>query len=68
MYRKENTVLRASLNPQLVHVIPNAVVASSFLPSFDAVWEMPIETGNVLFRFAYHRGLIAMPISYHRLC
>lgn len=29
---KENTVLRAALNPSMVSVIPNAVVASSFIP------------------------------------
>lgn len=29
---KENTVLRASLDPQMVSVIPNAVVASNFRP------------------------------------
>ncbi|KAK7204388.1 hypothetical protein BZA70DRAFT_280636 [Myxozyma melibiosi] len=29
---KENTVLRASLDPNMVSVIPNAVVASNFLP------------------------------------
>lgn len=29
---KENTVLRGALNPSIVHVIPNAVVASHFKP------------------------------------
>lgn len=29
---KENTVLRAAIDPRLVYVIPNAVVPSSFLP------------------------------------
>jgi len=29
---KGNTVLRASLNPQMVSVIPNAVVANHFIP------------------------------------
>lgn len=32
MYSKENTTLRASLNPLAVSVIPNAVVPSSFQP------------------------------------
>lgn len=32
-YRKENTVLRGALNPSIVHVIPNAVVASHFKPA-----------------------------------
>lgn len=30
---KENTVLRGALNPSIVHVIPNAVVASQFRPA-----------------------------------
>ncbi|KAK4704327.1 hypothetical protein P7C70_g1881, partial [Phenoliferia sp. Uapishka_3] len=30
---KENTVLRGALNPSIVHVIPNAVVASHFRPT-----------------------------------
>jgi len=32
LYSKENTVLRASLDPLMVSVIPNAVVAESFEP------------------------------------
>jgi phosphatidylinositol N-acetylglucosaminyltransferase subunit A len=31
-FSKENTVLRAALSPRHVSVIPNAVVASQFLP------------------------------------
>lgn len=31
-YRKENIVLRAAVDPRLVYVIPNALVASSFPP------------------------------------
>lgn len=31
-FRKENLVLRASLNPDIVYVIPNAIVAESFKP------------------------------------
>lgn len=34
--RKENTVLRGALNPSIVHVIPNAVVASHFRPTAPA--------------------------------
>ena len=30
--RKENTVLRGALDPSIVNVIPNAVVASHFKP------------------------------------
>jgi len=35
-YSKENTVLRASLDPLMVSVIPNAVVADSFRPLSQA--------------------------------
>jgi hypothetical protein len=35
-FSKENTVLRASLNPQSVSVIPNAVVADDFKPNVSA--------------------------------
>lgn len=31
-HRKENIVLRSSIDPRAVYVVPNAVVASSFLP------------------------------------
>lgn len=31
--RRENTVLRAQLDPNLVHVIPNALIADQFRPS-----------------------------------
>lgn len=33
---KENTVLRAALSPRNVSVIPNAVVASQFMPDPSA--------------------------------
>ena len=32
LYSKENTVLRASMNPRMVSVIPNAVDADVFTP------------------------------------
>jgi len=33
MGRRENTVLRAQLDPNLVYVIPNALIADQFKPS-----------------------------------
>ena len=39
---KENTVLRASLNPAEVSVIPNAVVASEFTPDLKSRKESSI--------------------------
>lgn len=48
-YSRENTVLRASLNPSTVHVIPNAVVADQFKPATEP---LPLDTGkNVPFIF-----------------
>jgi hypothetical protein len=32
---KENTVLRAALDPQMVSVIPNAVITDNFRPAFQ---------------------------------
>ena len=46
---KENTVLRAALNPQMVSVIPNAVVASQFKPdpgAQDPNFSKPIKNFN----------------------
>ena len=42
---KENTVLRGSLNPKIVSVIPNAVVASEFTPMPKA---RPSDKSNIL--------------------
>jgi phosphatidylinositol N-acetylglucosaminyltransferase subunit A len=39
-HRRENTVLRASLQPSIVHVIPNALIADQFKPSTT-----PVPTG-----------------------
>jgi len=34
-FSKENTVLRASMNPSMVSVIPNAVDANVFMPDIS---------------------------------
>jgi hypothetical protein len=53
---KENTVLRAALDPQMVSVIPNAVITDNFRPapyklasSSDQSIHSPL--GNVLISF-----------------
>lgn len=56
---KENTVLRAALDPSNVHVIPNAIISDQFKPRDDP-W-LP-ESGNpitivVLCRLVYRKGI-----------
>lgn len=53
---KENTVLRAALNPKAVSVIPNAVVASQFTPdpkAADPNWITIV----VMSRLVYRKGI-----------
>lgn len=54
---KENTVLRAALDPSTVHVIPNAILADQFKPR-DHPWNAgdPI-TIIVLCRLVYRKGI-----------
>ena len=56
-YSKENTVLRASLDPLMVSVIPNAVVAESFepLPSNSSNKNAVTENGKAVSR-PHHFG------------
>jgi phosphatidylinositol glycan class A protein len=42
-HSKENTVLRASLDPLMVSVIPNAVVADNFRPLSHPAYEDPMQ-------------------------
>ena len=53
---KENTVLRAALNPSIVSVIPNAVVASEFTPNLAA---RPKNKLNIIVasRLVYRKGI-----------
>jgi phosphatidylinositol glycan class A protein len=52
---KENTVLRATLNPQKVSVIPNAIVKSLFIPDLKQYNSKPI-TIIVMSRLVYRKG------------
>lgn len=52
MSRRENTTLRAQLDPNLVSVIPNAIVPSDFQPrphQADPEWSKPLLFIFVLF-------------------
>ncbi|KAE9370008.1 glycosyltransferase family 4 protein [Stipitochalara longipes BDJ] len=52
---KENTVLRASLDPLMVSVIPNAVVAENFRPLSHPAYP-PSEFGNQMVPVQQHFG------------
>lgn len=56
---KENTVLRAALDPQNVHVIPNAILSDQFYPEPEAKAARPKDsiTVVVLCRLVYRKGI-----------
>ena len=58
---KENTVLRAALDPKHVHVIPNAILSDQFYPlNFDSVHsesKPKLITIVVLCRLVYRKGI-----------
>ncbi|KAJ1551419.1 hypothetical protein HK096_011396 [Nowakowskiella sp. JEL0078] len=64
---KENTVLRASLDPAIVSVIPNAIVADQFVPDVS-----PRKNGIVTIvyagRLAYRRGADLLVKVIPRIC
>lgn len=53
---KENTVLRASLDPLIVSVIPNAVVSEDFAPNFNRAKERERITIVVISRLFPNKG------------
>ncbi|KAJ3120348.1 hypothetical protein HK098_004671 [Nowakowskiella sp. JEL0407] len=64
---KENTVLRANLDPKIVSVIPNAIVASQFIPDpskLDPKYITIVYAG----RLAYRRGADLMVKLIPRIC
>ncbi|GAA99745.1 glycosyltransferase family 4 protein [Mixia osmundae IAM 14324] len=67
---RENTVLRAALNPDLVHVIPNAVVASKFSPDPLRAKRMTKDTVTVvcISRLAYRKGIDLLIGAVPRIC
>ncbi|CAO3693923.1 unnamed protein product [Umbelopsis ramanniana] len=64
---KENTVLRAALSPRHVSVIPNAVVASQFLPDPSAADPNYI-TIVVISRLVYRKGMDLLVAIIPRIC
>lgn len=64
---KENTVLRAALSPRHVSVIPNAVVASKFLPD-PTVPDPNWITIVVISRLVYRKGVDLLIALIPRIC
>ncbi|KAI9284859.1 hypothetical protein BC943DRAFT_343311 [Umbelopsis sp. AD052] len=64
---KENTVLRAALSPRHVSVIPNAVVASQFLPDPTAA-DPNFITIVVISRLVYRKGMDLLVAIIPRIC
>ncbi|GAA5832612.1 hypothetical protein JCM5353_006695 [Sporobolomyces roseus] len=65
---KENTVLRGSLDPSIVHVIPNAVVASQFRPS-EPIPPIPeILTIVCITRLVYRKGVDLLVAALPKVC
>ncbi|KAJ8660306.1 hypothetical protein O0I10_003763 [Lichtheimia ornata] len=64
---KENTVLRAALSPRNVSVIPNAVVASQFMPDPSAPDPNWI-TIVVISRLVYRKGMDLLVAIIPRIC
>ncbi|KAJ2389340.1 Phosphatidylinositol N-acetylglucosaminyltransferase GPI3 subunit [Coemansia sp. RSA 2603] len=64
---KENTVLRAALDPQQVSVIPNAIIAEQFSPDSSARDPRWI-TVVVLSRLVYRKGVDLLVAAVPRIC
>lgn len=66
-FSKENTVLRAALDPSMVSVIPNAVVAENFKPDPNAASKTHI-TIVVISRLFYNKGTDLLVAAIPRIC
>ncbi|KAI0360458.1 transferase [Trametes cingulata] len=64
---RENTVLRAKVHPETVHVIPNALVADQFKPSPSPPSGDTI-TIVVVARLAYRKGIDLLVATAPRIC
>ena len=64
---KENTVLRASLDPSIVSVIPNAVVCSEFTPDIS-MRDPKFITIIVASRLVYRKGADLLVSVIPRIC
>ncbi|KZT50504.1 glycosyltransferase family 4 protein [Calocera cornea HHB12733] len=64
---RENTVLRARLEPHRAHVIPNAIVPSDFQPASVPPPPLPI-TIVVVSRLVYRKGIDLLISAAPRVC
>ncbi|CDZ97278.1 glycosyltransferase family 4 protein [Phaffia rhodozyma] len=64
---RENTVLRADLDPIVTHVIPNAVVPSRFIPSPSSA-DPDYITIVVISRLVYRKGVDLLVASAPHIC
>ncbi|CCJ30704.1 unnamed protein product, partial [Pneumocystis jirovecii] len=64
---KENTVLRAALDPHMVSVIPNAIVAENFRPDSSKASKDTI-TIVVVSRLFYNKGIDLLIATIPRIC
>ena len=60
-HRKENTALRASVKPETIHVIPNAVDNDIFVPDFD---KAPDRSKGELLNRSAHKRLMAITFDF----
>ena len=72
LFSKENTVLRASLDPLMVSVIPNALVSASFLPSKPSSKPAPLRPQDpitlvVISRLYYNKGTDLLTAAIPRI-
>ncbi|BGP16076.1 hypothetical protein JCM10213_006788 [Rhodosporidiobolus nylandii] len=65
---KENTVLRGALNPHIVHVIPNAVVASQFRPAEPVPPVPDVLTIVCITRLVYRKGIDLLIAALPKVC
>ncbi|KAJ2497152.1 Phosphatidylinositol N-acetylglucosaminyltransferase GPI3 subunit, partial [Coemansia sp. RSA 2052] len=65
---KENTVLRAALDPQQVSVIPNAIIAEQFEPDLVGARDPSWITVVVLSRLVYRKGIDLLVVAVPRIC
>eukprot|EP00240_Pyramimonas_obovata_P004562 CAMPEP_0118959672 /NCGR_PEP_ID=MMETSP1169-20130426/63250_1 /TAXON_ID=36882 /ORGANISM="Pyramimonas obovata, Strain CCMP722" /LENGTH=408 /DNA_ID=CAMNT_0006907811 /DNA_START=629 /DNA_END=1852 /DNA_ORIENTATION=+ len=65
---KENTVLRASVHPDRVSVIPNAVDSSRFQPDLSSRPQGPTVNIVVMSRLAYRKGVDLLIDLVPRVC
>jgi len=64
---RENTVLRARLDPRMAYVIPNALVADQFKPSRNVPSSKTVNI-VVISRLAYRKGIDLLVATAPRIC